>query len=87
MTRLILLVPQLCYLTGLTDKMRDDFHVMKEVGNYTRVTPAQRQLALKKFIDSVAFNQETTGILQSWGLSLAKETVKMKGAVRTFFSQ
>ena len=39
----ILLVPELCNLTGLTDTMRADFKVMKDVAQFTRVTPTQRQ--------------------------------------------
>lgn len=48
-----MLVPELCYLTGLTDEMRSDFKVMKDVATYTRVSPNQRQFALNTFIDSI----------------------------------
>lgn len=48
-----MLVPELCYLTGLTDEMRSDFKVMKDVATYTRVSPNQRQHALNTFIDSI----------------------------------
>ena len=41
--KFLLLVPELCNLTGLTDDMRSDFRVMKDVGQFTRVTPNQRQ--------------------------------------------
>ena len=39
----IYLVPELCNLTGLTDQMKADFKVMKDVAQFTRVTPNQRQ--------------------------------------------
>ena len=42
--KLIALVPELCNLTGLTDQMKNDFRVMKDVALFTRVTPHQRQL-------------------------------------------
>ena len=42
--KLIALVPELCNLTGLTDQMKNDFRVMKDVALFTRVTPNQRQL-------------------------------------------
>ena len=42
--RIIKLVPELCFMTGLTDVMRADFRIMKELGNYTRLTPPQRQV-------------------------------------------
>ena len=51
--RMVCLVPELCYLTGLTDAMRSDFHVMKDISMYTRITPNQRQAAVKKFITNI----------------------------------
>ena len=45
----ILLVPELCKMTGLTDQMRSDFRVMKDVAQFTRVTPMQR-LEVRLFI-------------------------------------
>ena len=42
MSKTIALVPELCNLTGLTDQMKADFKVMKDVAQFTRVTPNQR---------------------------------------------
>ena len=50
---LICLIPELCFMTGLTDKMRADFKVMKDIAAYTRVTPAQRNMGFKKFIQNL----------------------------------
>jgi aubergine-like protein len=50
---MVCLVPELCYLTGLTDEMKNDFRVMKNIAMYTRITPNQRQAALKKFISNI----------------------------------
>ena len=41
-TKIIALVPELCNMTGLTDQMKADFRVMKDVAQFTRVTPNQR---------------------------------------------
>ena len=35
-------------MTGLTDAMRADFKIMKEVANITRVTPAARAMNIQK---------------------------------------
>jgi aubergine-like protein len=51
--QMVCLVPELCYLTGLTDEMRSDFHVMKDISMYTRITPNQRQAAVKKFVRNI----------------------------------
>ena len=42
--RIVKLVPELCFMTGMTDAMRADFKIMKEVGAFTRLTPPQRQV-------------------------------------------
>lgn len=78
---LICLVPELCYMTGLTDKMREDFKIMKDIATYTRITPSQRQNALRKFIQSVKGNPEAAKVLSDWGLSLEDQTVSFEARV------
>ncbi|EPY81010.1 hypothetical protein CB1_000764029 [Camelus ferus] len=48
-----MLIPELCYLTGLTDKMRNDFNVMKDLAVHTRLTPEQRQREVGRLIDYI----------------------------------
>jgi len=75
----ILLVPELCKMTGLTDQMRSDFRVMKDVAQFTRVTPMQRLEALKKFVKNVNDSAEASALLLNWGLELAPESVQLSG--------
>lgn len=51
--KLIMLIPELCYMTGLTDEMRSDFRVMKEIAQHTRLSPTARQECLVKFVRNV----------------------------------
>jgi len=76
---LVALVPELCNMTGLTDTMKADFKVMKDVAMFTRITPAQRQVAMQKFLDNVANSAEASAHLLNWGLVLGKATVKLEG--------
>ncbi|XP_037044625.1 protein argonaute-3-like [Bradysia coprophila] len=64
------LVPEICYLTGITDTLRSDQKVMRDIATITRVTPEQRMHAYEKFCDNVNNSPEATAILQNWGLSL-----------------
>lgn len=60
-------------MTGLTDKMRADFKVMKDIAEYTRISPNQRQLALRKFIRSVkgmSFASLSSCLIMLYWLSL-----------------
>lgn len=73
------LVPELCLMTGLTDAMRADFKVMKEVGNFTRVGPQPRQDKLLTFIKRVRENPEAKAHLEEWGFELCPFTIPLEG--------
>lgn len=48
--RVAALVPELCFLTGLTDEQRANYKVMTDLANITRLTPPQRVENLNKFV-------------------------------------
>lgn len=47
------LIPELCYLTGLDDRLRSNFTIMKALATHTKVAPMERIRALQKYIESV----------------------------------
>ncbi|KAF2880626.1 hypothetical protein ILUMI_25545 [Ignelater luminosus] len=79
--RMICLIPELCYLTGLTDEMRSDFKVMKDVAMYTRVTPNQRMCALKNYLNNIEKTPKAKEVLNDWGLKLENATVDLLARV------
>ncbi|XP_044254277.1 piwi-like protein Ago3 [Tribolium madens] len=78
---MVCLIPELCYLTGLTDVMRNDFKVMKDVAAFTRITPNQRMLALRTYLDRVRQSEPAQKVLSGWGLSLADDTLELQARV------
>nr|WOZ50369.1 piwi/Ago3-like protein [Sogatella furcifera] len=80
---LLMLVPELSYMTGLTDEMRSDFKIMKRLNMVTSLPPNLRQVKLKQFIQRVTQTPETCGLLRNWGLNLDVESVKLTGRVFT----
>ncbi|KFB43049.1 AGAP008862-PA-like protein [Anopheles sinensis] len=68
--QLVCLVPEICYLTGLTDEMRSDFKVMRDIATYTRVSPNQRMASMEQFCKNVNSNEKARTLLASWGLEL-----------------
>jgi aubergine len=66
----VCLIPELCYLTGLTDEMRNNFSLMKDLATYTKMSPYQRTVAYKNFIDNINNNDEAKDLLSVWGLHL-----------------
>nr|CAQ03960.1 piwi-like protein 2 [Isodiametra pulchra] len=73
----IYLVPELCQLTGLSDKMREDFRVMKDVGAHTRVAPRDRLTRMSQFISRVNSSPEASEELRAWGLKLANQPLEL----------
>uniref|UniRef100_A0A182P6A3 Uncharacterized protein n=1 Tax=Anopheles epiroticus TaxID=199890 RepID=A0A182P6A3_9DIPT len=73
---IVCLIPEICFLTGLTDEMRNDHKVMRDIATYTRITPNQRLVAMRQFCENVNKNDATRSLLASWGLEL-KSTPKI----------
>lgn len=74
----IYLVPELCYLTGLTDTMRSDFKVMRDIASITRVSPNQRALAMRTFCENVRNSEAASAILTGWGLTIDPKPLQMQ---------
>ncbi|XP_041644109.1 piwi-like protein 1 [Cheilinus undulatus] len=76
-----LLIPELCFLTGLTDKMRNDFQIMKDLSSHTRLTPDQREGRLNRFISSIQKNPQAQSELDKWGLSFDRTLLNLTGRI------
>ena len=79
--QVICLVPELCSMTGLTDKARNDFRVMKDLAVHTRISPNQRDVhvAIRKFVSVVNSNEKAKEELSSWGLALSPNMLQTTG--------
>ncbi|XP_026177345.1 piwi-like protein 1 [Mastacembelus armatus] len=76
-----LLIPELCYLTGLTDKMRTDRNIMKDLSVHTRLSPDQRERRLNSFVTNIQRNADAQAELDKWGLRFDKELLNLTGRV------
>lgn len=79
--RIICLIPELCLMTGLTDSMRADFRVMKDVATITRISPQARAEAVDKFIKRIKADPEAYKLLTNWGLKIADTTLPLQARV------
>uniref|UniRef100_A0A8C9STC4 Piwi-like RNA-mediated gene silencing 1 n=1 Tax=Scleropages formosus TaxID=113540 RepID=A0A8C9STC4_SCLFO len=78
-----MLVPEFCYLTGLTDKMRNDFNIMKDLSAHTRLNPEQRERRLLRFVNSI-HKYEGRGAqkeLNTWGLNFDNELLPLPARI------
>ncbi|KAL2092497.1 hypothetical protein ACEWY4_012295 [Coilia grayii] len=76
-----LLIPEFCFLTGLTDKMRNDYNIMKDLATHTRLTPDQRENRLGRFVGKIQKSPQAQNELTPWGLSFEDRLLRLKGRV------
>lgn len=69
------------FTQGLSDQMRNDFHLMKEVGQHTCCEPGIRIKRLLAFNQRLLKNERTQEQWKQWGLSLGKDIVQVDGRV------
>ncbi|KAM5224611.1 piwi-like protein 4 isoform 3-T3 [Hipposideros larvatus] len=62
------LIPELCFLTGLTSRVTSDFQLMKAVAEKTRLSPLERQQRLARLADDIQRNKDARFELETWGL-------------------
>ncbi|XP_060256810.1 piwi-like protein 3 isoform X8 [Ovis aries] len=75
----IMLVPELCHLTGLTDDMRKDSRMMGDLSTHTRMDPDRRQHKLLTFMDSLRKNNAVQKELRDWNLELEEGFLSLSG--------
>lgn len=77
----ICLIPELSFMTGLTDEIRQDHRVMKDLATHTRITPAQRRISLRNFSKNVNSVPEAKAELKKWGLELDSDIMELEGRI------
>jgi hypothetical protein len=53
------LVPELCEMTGLTDSMRADFNLMRDMSKYLHKSPAESKVQIEKVIKQLIEQQQS----------------------------
>ncbi|XP_050295935.1 piwi-like protein Siwi [Anthonomus grandis grandis] len=81
MPELVVLVPELCVMTGLTDKQRENFQLMKAMGEHTRVSAGDRMRKLLKFAKRLQACPEAVEEVRRWDLRLADNLVEIQARV------
>ncbi|XP_031426226.1 piwi-like protein 2 [Clupea harengus] len=69
----ILLLPELAFMTGIPDKMRKDFHVMKDLTQHINVGGEQHTQSLKQLLMKMNTIPEAQTELARWGLEITTD--------------
>jgi aubergine-like protein len=71
--RNISLIPELCMPTGLTDSMRTDFKIMRDLAQFTRLSPDDRYKRYQSTNELFQKNQQIKDAMKAWGIRFAKD--------------
>ncbi|XP_049546124.1 protein aubergine-like isoform X2 [Anopheles darlingi] len=77
----ILLVPELCRMTGITDAMRKDFNLMKCIANHTCIGADQRLERLDRFNRRLQETAASREVFNFWKTELDRRAVELPGRV------
>ncbi|KAM3935292.1 piwi-like protein 4 [Leptodactylus fuscus] len=68
--RVVHLLPELCYLTGLSSRALTDFRLMKDLSLETQLNPDRRQKRLQSLAENIHESREASAEINKWGLKL-----------------
>lgn len=78
-TQVLFLVPELCRATGLTDRMRTNFQMMKAMATHTQMDPEHRVKRLIDFTDRIHSTPESMRILGEFNTDIDRRLIEFKG--------
>uniref|UniRef100_A0A0A9Z7D5 Protein piwi n=1 Tax=Lygus hesperus TaxID=30085 RepID=A0A0A9Z7D5_LYGHE len=79
-SNLVVLVPELCCLTGITESMRSNFQMMKAMADHTRIRPAARIERLERgFMERIENSPAASSELRLWNMSFNPELITFPG--------
>ncbi|XP_050528638.1 piwi-like protein Siwi [Daktulosphaira vitifoliae] len=78
---LIYLVPEFCLMTGLSESLRNNFNLMRDLADHTRVDPSERYKRLMNFNRRLQGNEKIVNELNNWNLTLGKNLVTIPARV------
>ncbi|XP_078812582.1 piwi-like protein 2 isoform X1 [Oryzias latipes] len=80
----ILLVPELSFLTGIPEKMKNDYRAMKDLKIHINVSSDQHTHAIKQLLKNISSKEDCTKALEGWGLELGSDVMMITGRMLPF---
>lgn len=78
-SELIALIPELCRVTGITDEMRKNFGIMKDLAQRTKLSPADRIIHLLDLNQRLQSNPRSKAVFEKYDVSLSDSLVEFQG--------
>ncbi|KAM8972425.1 piwi-like protein 2 [Pelodytes ibericus] len=77
----ILLLPELSFMTGIPEKMKKDFRAMKDVTQQIHLSPKQHHISLGKLLKRIETSESAQTELKRWGLVLNSDIHMTTGRI------
>jgi aubergine len=77
-TKPIKLIPEFCLVTGLSEQMRSDNMMMRDLARETGSKPDERLASINKLIRNVNSNEETARLLDQWQTRFVEKPVEVQ---------
>ncbi|XP_077154559.1 piwi-like protein 4 isoform X1 [Ranitomeya variabilis] len=71
--RVVHLLPELCYLTGLSSRALSDIRLMRDLSAETQLNPELRQRRLQSLAEDIQESREASSELAKWGVTLDRQ--------------
>lgn len=71
------LIPEFCFLTGLTDEMRSNFNLMKRLDGITKGNPGTKMKECMNLIDTFLKNEKCAQDINTWGITITPKPVTL----------
>lgn len=71
------LIPELCTITGLSEKARSDFRIMQDLAVHTRINPKDRVATLQTFSSQINSNAEVQTLLNPWNMVISPKVAQL----------
>ncbi|XP_055592753.1 protein piwi-like isoform X3 [Uranotaenia lowii] len=78
---LVLLVPELSRITGISEDMRRDFQLMRAMAEHTRLAPDRRIQRLETFNQRLQQSKESSEIFRFWKTELDRRLVEVPARI------
>ena len=75
----LVLLPEFCEMTGLTDANRANFGLMKEMAGVLHKDGARRQQEVEKLLQEMRAFPKVKKIMDEWKLEIDPTPLKVKG--------
>ncbi|CAL1531948.1 unnamed protein product [Lymnaea stagnalis] len=77
--QMVRIIPELCVLTGLDDKLRSNYKAMKDLAEHTRLGPPARIKQIQSLLDRVNCSDKVAEVLEPWHINISSTMMSIEG--------